>query len=229
MDFHQFYGFIYYLQLRTVTSYKEAWPTSVLWRSCPYVRLNVGCNMNRLHRTIFFLMWLYNWLMLVYIFYKFAPVKCEVMRIFAVFRCELRTHGVCTVFHYDAVSLYLMCWYLIVLYWCATLFYRAISPCQQPFDITAICFSHEKDPRVTRAHIFSAYHLELYGHVWWCQHSLVWDTCRGFFFFLLLVPPLRVSLCFHPSCFCCRWLTPTARSAPLWMACRAGRMAWMLS
>lgn len=32
MDFHQFYGFIYYLQLRSVTSYEGAWPDAGLVR-----------------------------------------------------------------------------------------------------------------------------------------------------------------------------------------------------
>lgn len=34
MDFHQIYGFIYYLQLRSVTNYEGAWPDAGLRGSC---------------------------------------------------------------------------------------------------------------------------------------------------------------------------------------------------
>lgn len=83
-----------------------------------------------------------------------------------------------------------------------TLFYSSISPCQQPLDITAVCFGHEKDPWpcLTWGHIFSAYDLEIPGPAWWCQqavwyriHSRLWYSPVG----LRLFPPLwsAVSWC----------------------------------
>lgn len=97
---------------------------------------------------------------------------------------------------------------VVVLDWtlvarCGTLFYSSISPRQQPSDITAVCFSHEKDhrPCMTRGHIFSAYHPEIPGPAWWCQHALwygihseLWYSPAGWLLFL----PLWSAACLCP-------------------------------
>lgn len=125
-----------------------------------------------------------------------------------------------------------------------TLFYSSFLPRQQPFDIAAVCFSHEKDPRssMTCGHISSASHLEVPGPVWWCQHTVWYGTHSELRYSpvrWLLFLPLRSAIrscppppaCLHLSCFYSCWpaLLCCSLSWQWAVVCRAAGMLCILS